>query len=337
MISRTSYWHGKRCVVTGGTGFIGSHLCARLHKMGAEVVNFDVERPGEGSLFVLLNGNREISTSSFDLAEIPSIDAVAEEEPDVIFHLAAIPYGPATSEHPTEAFRSNVMSTVNMLEAARRAGSERFVLASSACYFGATLASPLTEDSPLESPEHFYTYTKRQAEDQVQAYNEFYGVPASICRFVNIYGPGDRHFGRIIPQICRQLIVEESDVLHLYRSDGESVFEFLYVEDAVDALLAAACDVPDLLDVFHFGPGPSARLKILDLVERLSLLFDGRPRKILPNQVSSEKPVRKYLDTSRTQEMLDWAPEWDLDDGLTHTLEWYRRHLHQITPRPDTL
>jgi nucleoside-diphosphate-sugar epimerase len=300
--------------------------------VGGVVISADVERPTEGSLFPLLNGNRRISTLVLDLAEPSSIDAVAKEKPEVIFHLAAIPYGPATSEHRDKAFRSNVASTFNMLEAAKRVGVERFVLASSACYFGAAVDAPLTKTSELVYPEHFYTYTKRHAEGWVRDYHEFGSVPATICRFVNIYGPGDRHFGRIIPCICRQLIEEKSDTLRLHRSDGQSIFEFLYVEDAVDALLTAASDAPESFGVFHFGPGPSARLRIQDLVGKLSVLYDGRVRTILTSEPAWERRVRKYLDISETEAALGWAAQWGLEDGLGRTLNWYRSNMARITP-----
>jgi len=332
MTSESWSWFGKVCVVTGGTGFIGSHLCAALYDLGARVLNVDIERPHSGTLFSILNEGREIPVISADLAEPESIGRVVECEPEVMFHLAANPYAPFTTNHPSEAYRSNVVTTANMLEAARRARTERFILASSACFFGATTASPLREDSKLSFAEHYYTHTKRQAEDQVRSYTDFYALPATICRFVNVYGPGDRHFGRIVPAICKQLVMDEAPTVRLARGTGESIFEFLYVEDAVSGLVAAGARQPQEREIFHFAPGAEARVSVSELVQRLCVLYDGRVREILMNCANPEKVVRKYLDSSETRSVLGWAPDWSLDGGLTRTLGWYRENLRRLTP-----
>lgn len=327
-----SYWRGRHCLVTGGTGFIGAHLCARLHDLGARVVNADIEPGRSGTLFWLLNAARDVPVVCADLARKESIDRIVDLKPEVIFHLAAVPYAPWTSQHPVEADDANVVSTRNMLEVARRAGTQRFVLASSACFFGATTASPLTEHSQLSAAEHWYTYTKREAEQKVRSYHEFFGVPGTICRFVNVYGPGDRHMGRIIPAVCRQLIADRAAALRLTRSTGESVFEFLYVDDAVEALRIAAERSSEQCEVFHFTPGPEARLSVRELAVRLSLLFDNIAREVLVECEHPEKPVRKYLDATSTEAALGWRAAWVLDDGLRRTIEWYRDNLGRLLP-----
>jgi len=332
MSSDSSYWKGRCCLVTGGTGFIGSYLCARLHDLGARVVNADIEPDQPGTLFWLLNEARDIPVVCADLAQKESIDPVAELKPDVIFHLAAVPYAPWTSQHPVEADEANVVSTRNVLDAARRAGTERFVLASSACVFGATTASPCSEQSEPSAAEHWYTINKQDAEKKVRDYHKFFGVPGTICRFVNVYGPGDRHMGRIVPAVCRQLLADHATALRLTRSTGESVFEFLYVEDAVEALLIAAQRTSDRCDVYHFTPGAESRMSVRDLAVRLSLLFDKKEREVLVECEHPEKPVRKYLDATSTEAALGWHARWTLDDGLRHTIEWYDRNLSRLAP-----
>jgi nucleoside-diphosphate-sugar epimerase len=337
MSSDSSCWKGRRCLVTGGTGFIGSHLCARLHDLGARVVNADIEPDQPGTLFWLLNEARDIPVVCADLSNKESIEPVAEVQPEVVFHLAAVPYAPWTSKHPIEADDANVVTTRNVLEAARRSGAERFVLASSACFFGATTASPLTEQSELSLAEHWYTHTKRAAEEKVRAYHEFFGVPGTICRFVNVYGPGDRHMGRIVPAVCRQLIADRAAAIHLTRSTGESIFEFLYVDDAVEALLIAAERARGRCEVFHFAPGAESRMSVRDLAVRISLLYDGKAREVLVECDRPEKPVRKYLDATSTEAALGWKAEWGLDDGLRRTIEWYGDNLGRLSPYKSCL
>jgi nucleoside-diphosphate-sugar epimerase len=262
---------------------------------------------------------------------------VADTSPEVIFHLAGQPYAPFTTEHPDKAYRDNVVTTANMLEVARAAPGTQFILASSACYFGAAQSSPLREGDPTFVPEHFYTYTKRHAESLVTDYSEFFGVPSAICRFVNVYGPGDRHFGRIIPQLCKQLIELQPESLALRRSAGDSVFEFLYVDDVVSGLLAAAGRRSEAAETYQFGPGTCGRSDIAGLARRLSRIFDGKHRLISGKHLDSERTVTKYLETSKARQVLGWLSEWGLDEGLQDTLDWYSTHLGNIEPAQDGL
>lgn len=332
MISKTDSLKDKVCVVTGGTGFIGSHLCVKLHNIGARVVNVDIESGDFGTLFSILAEGRNIPVIQADLAEPKSIQRIVELKPDIIFHLAGKPYAPYTTTHPITTFRSNVVSTMNMLDAARQSDSGRFVLASSACYFGATQVSPLLEDTQVSQPEHYYSYTKRQAEEITKSYSDFYGVPSIVCRFVNVYGPGDRHMGRIVPNLCKQLISEKSETLELFRSDGKSILGFLFVEDAVNALIAAAEQSEHCYELFHFGPGTSTPMLVSDLAQKLSLLYDAKIRDLKINTMNPEKKVNKNLDITRTINRIDWKASWNRDDGLARTIAWYRENLLKITP-----
>jgi nucleoside-diphosphate-sugar epimerase len=332
-----SSWKGKRCLVTGGVGFLGSHLCRALHDEGAEVVVLDREPAHAGTLFPLLNSGRDIRVIQCDLALADSVRRVVELRPDCLFHLAGLPYAPYTTRNPREAEQCNVQTTANMLEAARlvrtaRARIPQFVFASSACVFGAAQHSPLEVDSPVAPPEHYYTVTKQEAENRVHAAYRAHGVRAAICRFGNIYGPGDRHVGRIVPQVCHQLIGERRDVLQLRRSDGESVFEFLHVDDAVTGLLHAAGRPAPAVDTWQFSGGAPNRLSVLEIAQLMSRLFDGRHRDVRVNQQSPERRVRKYLETAPTRKALAWEAKHNLDDGLRATLAWYQEHFRDLSP-----
>jgi len=321
-----------KCLVTGGVGFLGSHLCRALREQGAQVIVMDREPPQAGTLFPLLNAATGIDVRQCDLSEPESIREVQYCQPDYVFHLAGLPYAPYTSQHPGEADAANVAATQNALEGARLSPNARFVLASSACVFGATQKSPLRVDSPQSDPEHYYTITKREAERHVREAHRVHGLKASICRFGNIYGPGDRHFGRIVPQMCAQLIKEGRDTLELKRSQGDGVFEFLHVDDAVSGLLAAAAHVSPDLETWHFSGGESSRVSVIDLARRMSRLYDGREREVRNNRSSPEKRVVKYLDCSATAAKLGWTPSWTLDQGLRGTLDWYCERINSLAP-----
>jgi UDP-glucose 4-epimerase len=335
MSSNASFWRDTKCLVTGGVGFIGSHLCKHLYDLGAKVTVLDKEAPRRGTLFNILAKGCGIHTIRCDLINSQAIDVVQTIQPDYIFHLAALPYAPYTTLHPQQAYASNVLTTVNALEGARLSKVRKFVLASSACVFGAAQHSPLKIDDAPYKPEHYYSVTKQDAERQVRAFHQWYRINANLCRFGNVYGPGDRHFGRIIPQLCYQLIKERREVLQLKRSKGDSLFEFLFVNDAVAALIKAAEHQSDKLDTFHFSGGPKSRTTILQLAQRMSEMFDGKKREILADSINPEQRVEKYLDTTATERFLEWQTSGDFEKGLKKTLHWYKRNLGSLMPYND--
>ena len=270
------------------------------------------------------------------MSEPSSIDAVRQLKADYIFHLAAIPYAPYTTLHPREAYVSNVVTTVNMLEAARLSRVQKFIFASSACVFGAAQHSPLRITDQRYRPEHYYSITKQAAEKEVHAFHQWHGVEATICRFGNVYGPGDRHFGRIVPQICNQLITEKRETLELKRSTGDSIFEFTYVDDAVKAFLMATENVSSEVETFQFSGGENSRTSVRALAEAISETFDGKRRVVKTNEHNPEKKVEKYLDTAMTRRVLGWESDYDLADGLKLTVDWYNTHINSIVPLPQS-
>jgi nucleoside-diphosphate-sugar epimerase len=333
MNSDNTTFRDKKCVVTGGTGFIGSHLCSYLEEQGAEVWNIDIEEPIKGTLFHIINEGKAINVLVEDLSRPESITEVKKIEPDIIFHLASEPYAPFTSNSPNCAFQANVVTTANMLEAARQIERCSLVLASSACVFGATNISPLTFASEVTKPEHYYSYTKRLAEMLVNSYAEHYGVDTSICRFSNVYGPGDRHFGRIVPSVCRQLVYDNPKSINLFRSTGESIFEFLYIGDAIDGLCSVGrlAGVTKSEKVYHFSGGSYGRSTIHNLVKTLSQAYDSKFREICCRIATPEKTVTKYLDFEKSTKELKWAPKIELWNGLFETVSWYKKNLKWLS------
>jgi nucleoside-diphosphate-sugar epimerase len=332
MKTTDKFWRRRRCVVTGGVGFIGSHLCSRLYELGAEVTAIDRERAARGTLFWLLNRGKHIEVIQRDLASSSGASAILKYKPEFIFHLEAEPFAPFTTQNPIQSYRSNVVSTVNALESARKSGST-FVLASSACVFGAVKQSPLKPNDERVEPEHYYSITKREAEAQVTIFNKLYGVPGAICRLGNVYGPGDRHFGRIIPRVCREILSEGKVQIELKRSNGKSVFEFLFVDDAVEGMVLSAQTSGKNLELFQFSGGANSRKSVREIAELTSLAIDGKKRVVEMRCGSPERTVNKFLDTSDAERHLNWKPTNALTKGLKLTADWYRQFIEQLTPR----
>ncbi len=126
------------------------------------------------------------------------------------------------------------------------------------------------------------------------------------------------------------MICDNKDWLELRRSGGDSIFEFLYVEDAVNGLLAAGQHLRGGTPTYHFSGGSNTRLSILALTKEMSLAFDGRERDIHLNRSNPERKVEKYLRTDATTQELAWKPAWTLSEGLKHTLQWYRQSISHI-------
>lgn len=332
MTGARASWTGATCIVTGGVGFLGAHLADRLVNMGARTIVLDIEHAHPGTLFWHKGLRGRSQAIVQDCAASSAIDTISRLTPDYIFHLAGLPYAPYTTAYPSKADIANVTSTEMMLEAVRKLPGTKFIFSSSACVFGATRQSPLTLDSPYSKPAHYYTLTKRRAEEIISKCRQDCELDVTICRFGNIYGPGDRHFGRIVPRICSQLIVERSDQIRLYRSRGNSVFEFLYVEDAVEALLSAGAADTSPQPILHFTGGMRSRIDIAALARMMSSIYDGRNRQIIHPEAPSEGDVIKYLDGSATNAFLGFEPAVDLDTGLRKTLEWYRLHIGELKP-----
>jgi nucleoside-diphosphate-sugar epimerase len=333
MRTKQKFWRNRRCIVTGGVGFIGSHLCSQLHELGAEVIAVDRERVTRGTLFWHLNRTKDIEVVEQDISSPSGKDVIAGCKPDFIFHLAAEPFAPFTSQYPLESYLANVVTTVNALEAARECGAESFILASSACVFGTVKKSPLKPNDKQVEPEHYYSITKREAEAQVRIFSRLYGLGGVICRFGNVYGPGDRHFGRIVPRVCREVLLERKATVKLKRSSGQSIFEFLFVSDAVEGMIFSAENAKSHLELFQFSGGVNSRKSVRCIAEMTSEMIDGERRPVQVNQAHSERTVVKFLDTSDAERRLNWKPSYTLASGLKLTVDWYRQFIGQLTPR----
>jgi nucleoside-diphosphate-sugar epimerase len=180
-----------------------------------------------------------------------------------------------------------------------------------------------------QRPGHYvYTESKQKAERAV--INS--GVRSGIARFVNVYGPGDRHFSRIVPGTIRRLLRRQP--IRLTRGDGTTVLDYLFVQDAVEALVSLAGFVQHGVStspaVFNFGVGAEHALDVVHLIGKVSHAFDGCERAIEFPQTTSEPRMVKFLDSTKATSVLGWRAKTLLDDGLSPTVDWYRRHISTV-------
>jgi CDP-glucose 4,6-dehydratase len=318
-------WAGRRVLVTGATGIVGSWLCEALLERGASVVALVLDDDPQSRLYSDSIA-RSCSIVRGNLADIADCArAINSYECDVVFHLGAQTIVGTALRDPLECFESNIRGTYNLLEAARRLQPlvKSFVVASTDKAYGDAPVLPYTEEMPLRG-KHPYDVSKSCADLLAAAYHHTYGLPVTIARCGNIYGGGDLNWSRIVPGTIRSVLRGERPVL---RSDGAPVRDYIYVKDAVDAYIALA-EATDRTGVageaFNFGT--QSRTTALDIVEAI-----GRVMHVAPNPVvldAAPMEIREQtLDCSKARARLGWRPRWELDDGLRETVAWYRAHF----------
>ncbi len=312
-----SFWRNKSVLVTGATGFIGIHLVDKLLAEKARVVTLGPSKRKDNSRLKQVLGSVE------DFETIKSI--IKDNKIDIIFHLAAQPIVEIGQANPIKTFEVNIKGTWNILEAARENSVQKVIVASTAHVYGDNPKLPYKEEY-FPQPSRPYETSKACADLLAQVYADTYNLPVEIPRFVNIYGPGDYNFNRLIPKVIKGILEGKNPKIW----DVGSVRDFLYIDDAIRAyLMLAEKDLPKTKRgrVINFGTGKP--INIVDLVEKIILISkDGSiniKTEITPQDRSGE--IRKqYVSINKAKKELGWLPEVSLDVGLVKTFEWYKNN-----------
>ena len=312
----------KRALVTGGRGFVGAWLCRGLIERGVEVRSLDrrgaSERP---STLAMIGADGEVDEVEGDLRDAEAINT-AVAGVDAVFHLAAETIVGTVQADPVGGFEANVAGTWNLLEACRREGTARVVVASSDKAYGAHDELPYLEDMPLQ-PTAPYEASKAAADLIARSYWPAYGVPVAVTRFANIYGGGDLNFSRLVPEAVCAVLDGRRPVL---RSDGSPIRDLLYVEDAVAAYFAIA-DALDRDDVRGqaFNAGGERPYSVIEIVSEITRASGSDLEPDVQGTGNPEGEIDKqYVDASKIAERCGWRPAVRLSEGVERTLDWYR-------------
>lgn len=300
---------GRLAVVTGGAGFIGSHLVDRLLADGWRVTAVDNGSVGRPQNLAHLAGNPAFKVVWADVADRAAIAphfAGAER----VFHLAALADIVPSIERPTDYFRSNVVGTESVLEAARAAKVKRFVYAASSSCYGIPAQYPTPETAPIQ-PQYPYALTKRLGEELVLHWGQVYGMPVVSTRFFNVYGPRARTsgtYGAVFGVFLAQKIHGKPFTVV---GDGKQTRDFTYVSDVAAALVAAAdSDVSG--EILNVGSGNT--YSVNRLVELL-----GGPVTYIPKRPG--EPDCTFADIAKIRRVLGWEPKVPLEEGVKRMLE----------------
>jgi UDP-glucose 4-epimerase len=319
-----------RILITGAAGFIGSHLVDRFLAEGEEVVGID--NLSSGSIANLANARgSKVGRFTFQRVDITSTavpELVARYRPQVIFHLAAQADVRKSINDPLLDANVNLMGTLNLLEAARASGVERFVFASSGgCVYGEPDESrlPVTEDQlfiPEALPESPYGVSKKAAFDYLRYYSVVQEMEFAALALANVYGPRQEPAtevgleGQVVAIFCRKMLGGRPCTIY---GDGTQKRDFVYVDDVVSAFVAAVDrGTNELINV-----GSGHELSINELFALLKELTGARYEPIYAPARPGELD-RIVLDPSKAAAELGWRPSTSLEDGLKQTVAWFR-------------
>lgn len=324
-----NYYSGKKVLVTGGAGFLGSFLVEKLVGLGA---NVSVMGRQNNPIFL----EDVIDRIDYVKGDIMNMEDCLKacNNQDIIFNLAAVVGGVEfNSKNQGMLYYVNSKIGLNMLEAARICGVNEFQCVSSACVYAkeATVPNPEAEGF-LGNPEKTnagYGWAKRSSELSAMFYAEQYGMKVSIVRPFNLYGPRDDFnpkTSHVIPALIRK-VVEAKDKVELWGS-GEATRVFVYVKDAVEGLLKTH-ELYARADPINIGTVEEVSIK--RIIETI-IKIDGRNLKIENNLTKPEGQKRRVADTKKMIEKLNWKPETPLEEGIRKTMDWYKaqQELHKI-------
>jgi GDP-L-fucose synthase len=314
-----AFWAERKVLVAGGAGFLGTHVVRNIQDQGCQVV--------------VVPRSRE-----FDLREKPSIIRLLEQtRPDLVLHLAATVGGiGANRRHPGRFFYENAIMGLQLMEQARRFGVDKFVVIGTVCAYPKFTPVPFQEadlwNGYPEETNAPYGLAKKMLLVQAQAYRQEYGFNAIYLVPVNLYGPGDNfdpETSHVIPALIRKCLEagERGQEEVVVWGTGQASREFLYVEDAAEAIVLAAEHYNDPAPV-NLGSG--FEMSIKELVELIADLtgFKGR---LIWDPTKPDGQPRRCLDTTLAAQAFGFRAKTDFREGLRRTIDWYRQRRAPAT------
>jgi UDP-glucose 4-epimerase len=316
----------RRILVTGGAGFVGSAVTRRLVDAGARVTVLDDLFTGKADDVptgaTLIRG----SVTDADLVK----ELVADSS--LVLHLAARNIIASTA-NPLDDYATNIGGTLNVLMAARASKIDRLVYSSSASVYGNPRSIPINEDDPLWTLSP-YAVSKLGGENYCTAFAESYGLRVATVRYSNVYGPGqrpDNPYAGVVSKFIVQANLGEAITVH---GDGEQTRDYTFIDDAVEATLAAAIHPRAEGEVFNVGTGIETSVNTLAATVGRAMGANVEIKHVDRRDIDNIR--RRVVNIEKIRRMLRWTPQWTLERGLFATAEWFRASEFAVASPQET-
>jgi len=305
-----------KCLVTGGAGFIGSHLVDKLIKEGHKVVVIDNLSTGRKE-----NLNPKAKFYKIDICSYRISQIFKKEKPEVVFHYAAQIDVRKSVKDPVEDAKINILGTLNILENCKKYNIRKVIFASTGgAIYGDADIVPTPETYP-ELPLSPYGIAKLTIEKHLSYYYKVFGLPYVSLRLANVYGPRQNSKGEagVVAIFCDKMLSKKQPIIN---GDGKQTRDFVFVDDVVEANISAL--KKDKVGIFNIGT--ARETDVNTLFKKLRELTDSKCAKIHGPTLPGEQK-RSCLDYSEAKRELGWQPKYSLDEGLRKTVEWFKNKI----------
>ena len=334
-------YKGKRVLVTGHTGFKGSWLTLWLTELGADVIGYSLAPAAEPNLFEVLRLEKQITHIIGDITDYMNLEQVfTDHKPDIVFHLAAQSLVRPSYRDPKRTYETNVMGTLNVLEAVRNTGETRVVVnvTSDKCYENRETGQSYVETDPMGGYDPYssskgcaelVTLAYRSSFFNPQDYGKTHNVALSSARAGNVIGGGDWSEDRLIPDIFRAINKDEPVIIRC----PNSVRPWQHVLEPLSGYLLLGSKMWDngvlYSQGWNFGPDDTGTLTVKEIVDKtIKILGSGEYR--VESDVTLHEAKLLRLDISRAKKDLGWEPVYEVNQALEKTIGWYRNYYHKI-------
>ncbi|MFA6988625.1 MAG: CDP-glucose 4,6-dehydratase [Candidatus Gastranaerophilaceae bacterium] len=339
---KKDFWKNKKVLITGHTGFKGSWLSLWLQKNGAEVIGYSLPAPTNPSLFSLSGLENLICSITGDIRDLNKLkNTIQTHKPDIVLHLAAQSLVRLSYENPVETFETNVLGTINVLEAVRTSESVKVVvnITSDKCYENMEWLWGYKETDPMGGYDP-YSCSKGCAELVISAYKRSFfsenKTGIASARAGNVIGGGDWAEDRLIPDVFKSILSNQKLLIR----NPESVRPWQHVLEPLRGYLMLAEKLWENPQTFsqgwNFGPNDQDTLRVIEIVNKINLIWDEKFEYELNKEKSCHEANYLKLDCSLSKAKLAWKPLFTIDDSIKNTIEWFKAYknnenMHEFT------